>query len=98
MVNSTVAAQVVARLAQTSSRRVDPSRRRARSARAQQRAPQDDRDRLPAAFVGGIAAKRLHLPVLVGYLLAGVAIGPFTPGLVADSAIALELARSASSC
>lgn len=48
---------------------------------------------LPAAFVGGIAAKRLRLPVLVGYLLAGVAVGPFTPGLVANSGVALELAE-----
>ena len=48
---------------------------------------------LPAAFVGGIAAKWLRLPVLVGYLLAGVAVGPFTPGLVANSEVALELAE-----
>jgi CPA2 family monovalent cation:H+ antiporter-2 len=48
---------------------------------------------LPAAFVGGMAAKRLRLPVLVGYLLAGVAVGPFTPGLVANSGVALELAE-----
>ena len=48
---------------------------------------------LPAAFVGGIAAKWLRLPVLVGYLLAGVAVGPFTPGLVANRVVALELAE-----
>ena len=48
---------------------------------------------LPAAFVGGMAAKWLRLPVLVGYLLAGVAVGPFTPGLVANSGVALELAE-----
>jgi CPA2 family monovalent cation:H+ antiporter-2 len=48
---------------------------------------------LPAAFVGGIAAKWLRLPTLVGYLLAGVAVGPFTPGLVANSEVALELAE-----
>jgi len=48
---------------------------------------------LPAAFVGGIAAKWLRLPTLVGYLLAGVAVGPFTPGLVANSGVALELAE-----
>jgi monovalent cation:H+ antiporter-2, CPA2 family len=48
---------------------------------------------LPAAFVGGIAANWLRLPTLVGYLLAGVAVGPFTPGLVANSGVALELAE-----
>jgi CPA2 family monovalent cation:H+ antiporter-2 len=39
---------------------------------------------LCAAFVGGLIARRLKLPTLVGYLLAGVAIGPFTPGFVGD--------------
>ena len=34
-----------------------------------------------AAFVGGLLAERLRLPVVLGYLLAGVALGPFTPGL-----------------
>src|SRR5262245_33755373 len=33
-----------------------------------------------AAFMGGLLAQRLGLPVVVGYVLAGVAIGPFTPG------------------
>src|SRR5438128_2754250 len=37
-----------------------------------------------AAFVGGVVAQRLGQPVILGYLLAGVAIGPFSPGLVAD--------------
>jgi CPA2 family monovalent cation:H+ antiporter-2 len=37
-----------------------------------------------AAFVGGVIAQRLGQPVIVGYLLAGVAIGPFTPGPSAD--------------
>jgi CPA2 family monovalent cation:H+ antiporter-2 len=37
-----------------------------------------------AALVGGIVAVRLGLPAIVGYLLAGVAIGPFTPGFVGD--------------
>jgi len=36
------------------------------------------------AFVGGYLARRLGLPTLVGYLLAGMAIGPFTPGFVGD--------------
>jgi monovalent cation:H+ antiporter-2, CPA2 family len=48
---------------------------------------------LTAAFIGGFVARRVGLPALVGYILAGVAIGPFTPGLVADPAIATELAE-----
>jgi CPA2 family monovalent cation:H+ antiporter-2 len=36
------------------------------------------------AFGGGLLARALRLPTLVGYLLAGVAIGPFTPGFVGD--------------
>jgi monovalent cation:H+ antiporter-2, CPA2 family len=48
---------------------------------------------LTAAFIGGFAARRLGLPAIVGYILAGVAIGPFTPGLVADPAVATELAE-----
>src|SRR5947199_782169 len=39
---------------------------------------------LLAAFVGGLLARRLKLPAMVGYLLAGVAIGPFTPGFIGD--------------
>src|SRR3546814_18201017 len=35
---------------------------------------------LVLAFIGGFIASRLKLPPLVGYLLAGVAVGPFTPG------------------
>jgi predicted Kef-type K+ transport protein len=45
------------------------------------------------AFVFGAAAQRLRIPPLVGYLLAGVAAGPFTPGFVADQALAAELAE-----
>ena len=48
---------------------------------------------LGAAFVGGLVATRLRLPTIVGYLLAGLAVGPFTPGLVADTATAQELAE-----
>src|SRR6185312_17337746 len=48
---------------------------------------------LGLAFVFGTAANRLKLSPLVGYLLAGVAIGPFTPGFVADSALTLQLAE-----
>src|SRR5215471_13580508 len=36
------------------------------------------------AFAGGALAQRLGLPVVVGYVLAGVAIGPFTPGFRAN--------------
>ncbi len=39
---------------------------------------------LLAAFVGGLLARQLKLPSMVGYLLAGVAIGPFTPGFIGD--------------
>lgn len=45
------------------------------------------------AFVGGLAAARLRLPPLVGYLLAGIAVGPFTPGFVADAKLAPQLAE-----
>ncbi|NMB67249.1 MAG: sodium:proton exchanger [Chloroflexi bacterium] len=39
---------------------------------------------LVAAFIGGVLARRIKLPTIVGYLLAGIAIGPFTPGLTGD--------------
>jgi CPA2 family monovalent cation:H+ antiporter-2 len=48
---------------------------------------------LGLAFVFGAIAQRLRIPPLVGYLLAGVAVGPFTPGFVADQALAAELAE-----
>ena len=48
---------------------------------------------LAFAFVGGFIAVRLRLPPLVGYLLAGVAAGPFTPGFVADTKLAPQLAE-----
>ena len=48
---------------------------------------------LAFAFVGGFAAVRLGLPPIVGYLLAGVAIGPFTPGYVGDTHLAPQLAE-----
>ncbi|MDH6594917.1 CPA2 family monovalent cation:H+ antiporter-2 [Variovorax sp. TBS-050B] len=48
---------------------------------------------LGLALVLGFLAARLRLPALVGYLLAGVIIGPFTPGFVADGAIAAQLAE-----
>jgi CPA2 family monovalent cation:H+ antiporter-2 len=45
------------------------------------------------AFVFGALASRLRMSPLVGYLLAGVLIGPFTPGYVADQALAPQLAE-----
>jgi CPA2 family monovalent cation:H+ antiporter-2 len=45
------------------------------------------------ALILGFLAARLKLPALVGYLLAGVIIGPFTPGFVADAEIASQLAE-----
>jgi CPA2 family monovalent cation:H+ antiporter-2 len=45
------------------------------------------------AFVFGMLAIRLKLSPLVGYLLAGVVVGPFTPGMVADSSLANQLAE-----
>jgi CPA2 family monovalent cation:H+ antiporter-2 len=45
------------------------------------------------AFVLGLAASRFRLPPLVGYLVAGVLIGPFTPGYVADTGLAAQLAE-----
>ncbi|MFN8533441.1 MAG: YbaL family putative K(+) efflux transporter [Dehalococcoidia bacterium] len=45
------------------------------------------------AFVGGFLATRLRLPAIVGYLLAGVAVGPFTPGFIADTTLAPQLAE-----
>lgn len=48
---------------------------------------------LGAAFLGGFVAAKLRLPPIVGYLAAGIAVGPFTPGLSADPAIATELAE-----
>ena len=48
---------------------------------------------LGLAFVLGAFAQRLRIPPLVGYLLAGVVVGPFTPGFVADQNLASELAE-----
>jgi CPA2 family monovalent cation:H+ antiporter-2 len=45
------------------------------------------------AFVFGMLALRFKLSPLVGYLLAGVVVGPFTPGWVADSSMASQLAE-----
>jgi CPA2 family monovalent cation:H+ antiporter-2 len=48
---------------------------------------------LGLAFVFGVIAQRLRLSPLVGYLLAGVIVGPFTPGFVADQHLATELSE-----
>ena len=45
------------------------------------------------SFVFGAIANRLRISTLVGYLLAGVAVGPFTPGFIADADLALQLAE-----
>ncbi|AEI74704.1 Inner membrane protein ybaL [Candidatus Moranella endobia PCVAL] len=48
---------------------------------------------LVLAYVLGIGANRLRISPLVGYLTAGVLVGPFTPGFVADTSLATELAE-----
>lgn len=48
---------------------------------------------LIAAFVGGLVARAVHLPPLVGYLIGGLAVGPFTPGFVGDSEAMSQLAE-----
>jgi CPA2 family monovalent cation:H+ antiporter-2 len=45
------------------------------------------------ASIFGYIADRLRLPTLVGYLIAGIFVGPFTPGYVADPAMASQLAE-----
>jgi CPA2 family monovalent cation:H+ antiporter-2 len=46
-----------------------------------------------AAFAGGFVAARLSLPPIVGYILAGVAIGPYTPGGSASPEVIEQLAE-----
>jgi len=48
---------------------------------------------LVLAFIFGAIANRFRLPPLVGYLIAGVLVGPHTPGFVADQSLAPELAE-----
>ncbi|MHC9086928.1 YbaL family putative K(+) efflux transporter [Luteimonas sp. RIT-PG2_3] len=48
---------------------------------------------LAVAFVLGALANRLRLSPLVGYLIAGICVGPFTPGFVADQELANQLAE-----
>lgn len=45
------------------------------------------------AFIFGMVAKKIKLPAIFGYLLAGIAIGPHTPGFVADVSMARQLAE-----
>src|SRR4051812_14067971 len=44
-----------------------------------------------AALAGGLLARRLRLPSIVGYVLAGILVGPFTPGPRLTEAHSLEL-------
>jgi CPA2 family monovalent cation:H+ antiporter-2 len=48
---------------------------------------------LGMALVLGVLAKRLHVSPIVGYLLAGIAVGPFTAGYVADQQVANQSAE-----
>lgn len=48
---------------------------------------------LTLAFICGMVAQRLRLPPLVGYLVAGVLVGPYTPGFVGDSNLTGQLAE-----
>ena len=48
---------------------------------------------LVVAFIGGVLARRVGLPTIVGYLLAGIVIGPFTPGFVGDVDTISQLAE-----
>jgi monovalent cation:H+ antiporter-2, CPA2 family len=48
---------------------------------------------LGAALIFGLLAKRIGLSPIVGYLIAGVLIGPYTPGLVGDTTLASQLAE-----
>ena len=45
------------------------------------------------ALIAGYLASCLRLPPLLGYLFAGIAVGPFTPGFVADAKLAPQLAE-----
>ena len=48
---------------------------------------------LALAACGGFLARKMRMPPLVGYLVAGIAIGPFTPGFIADANLASQLAE-----
>ncbi|WP_157314056.1 monovalent cation:proton antiporter-2 (CPA2) family protein [Chitinibacter sp. GC72] len=48
---------------------------------------------LGLAYLFGMLAQRCRMPPLIGYLFAGIVIGPFTPGPLANQALATELAE-----
>lgn len=48
---------------------------------------------LVAAFIGGVLARLMRLPSIVGYMLAGIAIGPYTPGFTGDINTISQLAE-----
>src|SRR5687767_7266066 len=48
---------------------------------------------LGAALIFGFITQRLGLSPIVGYLLAGILVGPYTPGFVADASLAEQLAE-----
>ena len=48
---------------------------------------------LAVALAFGWATQRLGLSTLVGYMLAGIAVGPYTPGFVADASLAAQMAE-----
>ncbi len=48
---------------------------------------------LTMAYIWGLGARVLRLPVIIGYLVAGVMVGPKTPGFVADQELTAELAE-----
>src|SRR5688572_32071407 len=48
---------------------------------------------LSAALVFGVVARKLRLSLIVGYMLAGILVGPHTPGFVADQQLAEQLAE-----
>ncbi|HET6336014.1 MAG TPA: cation:proton antiporter, partial [Polyangiales bacterium] len=48
---------------------------------------------LVLAFVFGALATRLRVSPLVGYLIAGIAVGPHTPGFIADAKLSQEISE-----
>src|SRR5690606_11859926 len=48
---------------------------------------------LVLAYIFGMIANRFRLPPLVGYLFAGILVGPYTPGFVADQELSAQLAE-----
>lgn len=48
---------------------------------------------LGAAFLGGLLATQLRQSTMFGFIVGGIAIGPYTPGLVADRAMVEALAN-----